>query len=371
MKLKLFAAATVLIVAATITVGAGIQMPASSVLGQQRARSQRLGLFPKNDTLTLALTGDVMMGTTFPDTALPYRKGVYLFRDAKAILRRADVAAGNLEGTLCDGCESRKKVSKISYAFCTPVAMSGLLKEAGYDFMSLANNHSFDFGLAGLQQTTHTLDSLGISYAGIEGRCETAIIARRGLKIGFCAFGHNAYTVKHTDSLKVFSVINRLRPLVDVLVVSFHGGAEGAKESHLPYGKEVFLTENRGYIRDFAHYCIDLGADVVYGHGPHVVRCMEVYKRRFIAYSLGNFCTPKGINVKGISGYAPVVTVKVDEKGRFLAGKIYPFVQQWGVGPRADRSGRVIRQVRQLNATDVPQSQAFVDAKGNIRYKKR
>lgn len=357
--------------AATIGMDAGIQMLASPVYGQQKVGKRLQGAFQKKDTLTLALTGDVMMGTTYPDTALPYRMGAYLFRDTKAILQRADVAAGNLEGTLCDGCESRKKVSKISYAFSTPVAMSGLLKAAGYDFMSLANNHSFDFGLAGLRQTTHTLDSLGISYAGIEGQCETAIIARRGLKIGFCAFGHNAYTVKHTDSLKVFSVINRLRPLVDVLVVSFHGGAEGAKESHLPYGKEVFLEEHRGYIRDFAHYCIDLGADVVYGHGPHVVRCMEVYKQRFIAYSLGNFCTPKGINVKGISGYAPVVEVKVDEKGRFLRGKVHPFVQQWGVGPRTDRKGLVINQLRRLNAADVPQSEAYMDAKGNILYKKR
>jgi len=368
MKYKVFYVTVAVVLTVVMIFGAGNILPASSV-NRHQGRDV-LHPFQRKDTISFALTGDIMMGTTFPDSALPYREGAFLFKEVKSVLLHADVAAGNLEGTLCDGGESRKTVSQISYAFRTPVSMGHHLQEAGYDFLSLANNHSFDFGLPGLKSTEHVLDSLKILYAGVAGRKETAILERNGLKIGFCAFGHNSYTVPHTDSLTVFKVINRIRPLVDILVVSFHGGAEGASKSHLPYGKEIFLEEDRGTLRDFAHYCVDLGADIVYGHGPHVVRCMEVYKKRFIAYSLGNFCTPKGINVKGISGYAPIVEIKVDAKGRFLFGKVHPFKQKWGVGPRIDKTGMVIKQIRQLNASDVPHSEAYVDTKGNILYRK-
>ena len=79
------------------------------------------------DTLTFAFVGDIMMGTTFPSRMLPADDGKHLFRDAKDILQRADIAAGNLEGTLCDGGQTKKKVSNICYAFRTPTSYSHLL----------------------------------------------------------------------------------------------------------------------------------------------------------------------------------------------------------------------------------------------------
>ncbi len=326
--------------------------------------------FKSADTVRLAFTGDIMMGTTYPDTALPSKGGRFLFNDTKATLRKADLAFGNLEGTLCDSGVSRKTVSKISYAFRTPTSMSWLLKDAGFDFLSLANNHSLDFGWDGLKSTEHVLDSLGIKYAGVKGRKEWTVIEKNGLRIGICAFGHNHYTVLHTDSSTVFRLLTMIRPKVDILVVSFHGGAEGRTRSHLPYGKEIFYEENRGNLRDFAHYCVDLGADVVFGHGPHVVRCMELYRGRLIAYSLGNFCTPKGISISGVSGYAPILTLEVNRKGEFLQGKIIPFIQRWGIGPRQDKTGAVIRQIRQLSIEDIPNNQLLIDRNGVVRRKK-
>lgn len=320
-------------------------------------------------TLNIAMTGDIMMGTTYPSIMLPANEGRDLFRDAKDILSGADLTVGNLEGAICDGGRSTKGTGPNSYAFRTPTSYGHLLKEAGFDFLSMANNHANDFGLEGIESTESVLDEQDILYSGIAGRVESAVIERKGLKIGLCAFGHNSYTLKHTDLNTVGRIVDDLVSRCDLVIVSFHGGAEGRTKSHLPYGPETFLGENRGNLRQLAHFCIDHGADVVYGHGPHVVRAMEVYNDRFIAYSLGNFCTPYNVSLTGISGYAPVVEININADGSFIDGKIHSFLQTRGIGPREDITGSVAREIRNLSNTDIPQSQATIDAQGYITLK--
>ena len=322
-----------------------------------------------NDTLTVAMVGDIMMGTTFPTTQLPPHNGAELFKDATPILKRADIAVGNLEGTLCDGGTSTKGTGPNSYAFRTPTSYAPWLTQAGFDFLSMANNHANDFGIEGIMSTEQYLREQGIKYCGIQGRTETAVIERKGLKIGFCAFGHNSYTLKHTDLSTVSRILNDLKSRTDLIIVSFHGGAEGRSKSHLPYGTETFLGENRGSLRELAHYCIDNGADIVYGHGPHVVRAVEVYNDRFIVYSLGNFCTPYGMSLTDISAYAPIIEVKIARDGHFLNGQIHSLKQIKGIGPRTDSQHSAARQMKQLSEEDVPKSEATIDAKGSIRQK--
>lgn len=324
-----------------------------------------------SDTLTIAMTGDIMMGTTFPNRALPANDGRDLFKDTKHLLQSADIAVGNLEGTLCDGGSSTKGSGPNSYSFRTPTSYGHLLKEAGYDFLSMANNHANDFGTTGIESTEQALRQQGIKFAGLEGRVESAVITVKGKKIGFCAFGHNSYTLKHRELNTVKRILDDLKKKSDLIIVSFHGGAEGRTKSHLPYGAETFLGEDRGSLREFAHFCIDNGADVVYGHGPHVVRAAEVYKGHFIDYSLGNFCTPYGMSLTGISAYAPVVRITIDDKGRFLHGKIHSFTQIKGVGPRTNEANDVARQIKQLSEEDIPNSEATIDSQGNIRLKKK
>lgn len=320
--------------------------------------------------LTIAMTGDVMMGTTFPSIMLPANDGRYLFKDTKKILSEADLAVGNLEGAICDGGESTKGDGPNSYAFRTPTSYGHLLKEAGYDFMSMANNHAHDFGTEGIESTESVLNAQGIRYAGLEGRTESTIIERKGLKIGLCAFGHNSYTLKHTDLNTVGRIVDNLVSKCDIVIVSFHGGAEGRSKCHLPYGKETFLEENRGSLRQLAHFCVDHGVDVVYGHGPHVVRGIEVYKGRFIAYSLGNFCTPYNVSLSGISGHAPIVEINIDIDGSFVKGRIHSFSQTKGIGPRTDKYKKVARQIKRLSETDLPHSQAKIYSNGYIELKK-
>ena len=323
------------------------------------------------DTLTVAVSGDIMMGTTYPTVRLPESDGKYIFKDVAPVLKSADITLGNLEGTLCDGGSSTKAPGKYSYSFRTPTSYAPLLTEAGYDFLSMANNHSNDFGKTGMDSTEKALDGEGIAYSGVTGRREWAVVERSGVRFGIAAFGHNSYTLKHTNPATVKSIIDTLVKVSDIVIISFHGGAEGSDRGHLPYGTETYLGENRGDLRTFAHQCIDLGADVVYGHGPHVTRCVEVYKGRLIAYSLGNFCTPYGVNISGVNGYAPVVTARILKDGSFVDGKIHGFIQQYGKGPRTDAEGKVARHIKALTDADVPASEAKVDEKGNIIKKKQ
>ena len=131
----------------------------------------------------------------------------------------------------------------------------------------------------------------------------------------------------------------------------------------------MFLGENRGSLREFAHFCIDNGADVIYGHGPHVVRCMEVYKDRFIAYSLGNFCTPYAISLSGLSGYSPVVDIRIKSDGSFISGMIHSFIQKRGLGPCRDAKNSVAKEISSLTLSDMPDSRIKIDAQGYIKLK--
>lgn len=321
------------------------------------------------DTIKLALTGDIMMGTTYPSTQLPQEEGRLLFKHVAPIISGADIAAGNLEGTLCDGGTTTKRMSKVSYAFRTPVKFAPRLSEAGYDFLSVANNHVNDFGDTGISSTMKALDGVGIKYAGIKDLCEWSVVEKDGRRYGFCAFSHNQKTCDHRDLETVRRILGERREQADFVIVSFHGGAEGSAHNRLPYGRETFCGENRGSIRELAHFCIDEGADVVYGHGPHVLRAVEVYKGHFIAYSLGNFCTPYGINLRGISGYAPVVTIRVLADGTFVDGQIHSFIQQRGAGPLPDAQNLVAKEMKRLTELDVPKTPITISATGAITRK--
>lgn len=319
--------------------------------------------------ITVAMVGDMMLGTTYPKRQLPKNDGQNLFDDVRQLLVDADIAVGNCEGAICEGGKCTKGKGKYSYAFRMPISYAKLFKEAGFDFLSLANNHSNDFGSDGIRQTMKALDNENIRYAGVKGMCRSAILKRGGVTYGFCAFGHNGYTYRHQDEALVKDIVGSLRDSCDILVVSFHGGAEGKDKTHLPEGAESFLGENRGNLRHFTHLCVDLGADIVYGHGPHVCRAIELYKGHLIAYSLGNFCTPAGINVSGISGYAPVLVARIDRKGHLVDGRIHSFIQTFGVGPKLDSENKVAGFMRSLTLSDFKDANLDIADDGSFKPK--
>ena len=317
---------------------------------------------------TIAMVGDMMLGTLYPKPQLPPNKGKNLFDDVRNILTEATIAVGNCEGVFCgDNLKCGKEEGPNIYAFRMPPSYAGLLKEAGFDFLSLANNHSEDFGTEGVKETMAILDSVGIRYAGVKNLCQTALIQRDSVTYGFCAFGHNGHNYRHQDTAQAIAIIRSLRDSCDILIVSFHGGAEGRDKTHLPYGKEIFLDEDRGSLRFFAHLCIDNGADVVFGHGPHVCRAVEVYKGHFIAYSLGNFCTPAGISVAGVNGYAPVITVRLNSDGMLVDGKIHSFTQPFRTGPRVDKKNVVAKAIRTLTREDFKDPHIRIEDDGSFQ----
>lgn len=314
------------------------------------------------DTITFAFTGDIMMGTTWPDsingTHLPQNSGRNLFDDCRDILQRADIACGNLEGCLLDGPGQRRQMRNPDtyYVFRMPTSYAANLVDAGFDFVGIANNHINDFGQTGRNSTIRTLQDVGILHAGLRGRCETTFIERKGMRIVLTQFGHGGNNLSILDLTELRRVVEAMRDTADIVVVSFHGGAEGKNCTHVPHAEETFVGERRGNVEQFAHAAIDAGADIVFGHGPHVPRAAELYKDRIILYSLGNFCTPYRVSITGVSGYAPIAEITVDNNGRFLGGKIHSFIQRRGIGPRMDSSDAAARLIRSLSIEDFPSS---------------
>ncbi len=310
------------------------------------------------DTVTISMNGDMMLGSIQPNVIMPANDGKDLLRDCAQIIRNVDVACGNLEGVLADHGTTRKAPGPLSYSFMMPTRFVNLLTDAGYDFMGIANNHIYDFYNEGVRSTINTLRDAGIGVAGTKD-CETAIKEINGVKYGFCAFGHEDYSLKTQDTATVKRIVTQLRKEVDIVIVGFHGGAEGTECRHVPFGTEFFHNMNRGDVRQFAHLCIDCGADIVFGHGPHVPRGMELYRDHLIAYSLGNFAT-LGMSVTAQTGYAPLLVARLDGNGKFIDGKIHSFIQGFRTGPRRDSSNAVPKDMRALTLED------FKDNKLNI-----
>lgn len=326
-----------------------------------------------DDSFTFIGVGDIMLGTNFPKSPnyLPPNNDCKpLMADVVDLLVDADVTFGNLEGAMTDSHANAKKCGdpKYCYAFAMPTSFGGCFKDAGFDLLSIANNHSGDFNYQGRKSTMNLLDSLNIGYAGLLIK-PTAIIERDGKKIGFCAFAPNNGTCQLNNHKKAAELVRSLDTICDMVVVSFHGGAEGSKHQHVTKKTEMYLGMNRGNVYQFARVVIDAGADVVFGHGPHVTRAVDVYKGRFIAYSLGNFCTYKRFNISSQNGWAPIVKVWTDGKGEFQKAKIYATYQTKEGGTFKDPQKRVIARMKSLTETDLPETPIKITDDGDIILK--
>ncbi len=325
------------------------------------------------DTLYSFLgVGDMMLGTNYPSSSyLPANGGKDMLKDVLDTLLDADVTFGNLEGTIIDkgGVPKRCGNPNACYVFRSPTSYGVHFKNAGFDLLSLANNHSGDFGAEGRRVTKKTLDELDIAYAGLAGTDEIAVIERAGIKIGFCAFAPNRGTCDVRNIPRAKAIVEGLKAESDIIVVSFHGGAEGASHQNVPRRTETYYGENRGNVHSFAHAVVDAGADIVFGHGPHVTRAAELYKDRFIIYSLGNFCTYGRFNLRGPAGIAPMIKLQVDKKGQFVSGRVIPIYQQKTHGPKIDPQKRAISKLIELTRQDFPETSLQIDENGFMSKK--
>jgi hypothetical protein len=318
------------------------------------------------ERVSLAAVGDIMLGTDFPIDRLPPDDGRGQLADAAPILRRADIAFGNVEGVLMDGGEPVKvcKDPSACYLFRSPAHYAQTLAEAGFTVVSLANNHARDFGEAGRDASMAALAAAGVRHSGREG--DVASWQLRDIRVAMIAFAPFAGSWPMLDPEIPTAAVRELAAAHDIVVVSFHGGAEGAGAEKLPFTTERYYGEDRGDVVAFARAMVDAGADLVIGHGPHVVRAMELYRDRLIAYSLGNFATYWGISVAEAKGYAPILRAQLDGNGLFRGGDVVSLRQQRPDGPRLDPSQSAWRMMARLTREDFPNGDLLLGDDGRF-----
>lgn len=319
----------------------------------------------ENDlSISIIGVGDIMMGTNYPSNALPPDDGKYIFKEVMDILADADFTIGNLEGTLLNS-GGTPKICERCVAFRTPVHYAKYLKEAGFDAMNLANNHSNDMGTVGKKSTKETLSNNGIKYFGLN-EYPVDTFYYKNLKIGLIGFARN----HHLNSTDIAAkMVEEFKKNVDIIIVSVHSGSEGLSALRVPKKVEFYGDEMRGDIYRFSHKLIDAGADLILGHGPHVPRAIELYNNRLIVYSLGNFCTYAKFPLQGAQGYAPIIKLKINRKGEFLSGRIISAKQIKRGIPVIDEKNNAAILMRNLTMKDFPETKIEITESGEIIFK--
>lgn len=244
-------------------------------------------------TVTLVAVGDILLDRGVAREI--ERHGTdYPFAHVEDILTTADIAFGNLESPLTKKCDEVQK----RFRFRANSRYLPALVNGGFDVLSLANNHSTDCGQAGLTETMNNLEASGIRWCGAgttrEDATSVTILEIKGIKIGFVGFSEFVpdpsssnpakaavgYATEESVRLSVF----KARKQADVIIASFHWGAE---YSSRPREREIRLAQS----------AVEAGADLVLGHGPHVLQGLQTIvttnddktRRSLVAYSLGNF----------------------------------------------------------------------------------
>lgn len=323
------------------------------------------------DFITITAVGDIMMGTNYPSAtaALPANDGVGLFKPAESWIKASDIRFGNFEGTLFDGLPQPdgKVPGPNRYLFRTPTRMAERLSEAGFNVMSLANNHIKDFGSAGTVSTKNALTNVGIKYSS-KAVGDSAHFTIDGTTVAIIATDYYRGARSITQPESTYAEIRNLKSKGFLVVVSSHAGAEGAGAQIIPRGPELFHGENRGDSISFARTAIDKGADVIIMHGPHVPRGMEIYKNRLIIYSLGNFLTGVGINIAGMAGLAPLVRFQITNSGEFRGGQIVSFIQKNSPHRiELDRQHSAMRLIKDVSQQQFPESHPQFENDGTFK----
>ncbi len=256
-------------------------------------------------SVTIGWVGDIPPSQTAPlfdETILP-------------ALQQPDIMAGNLEGAL-----GSKTISKCGegeahcYSFIGSELFAQTLSASGFDILNIANNHALDNGESGLAITQNILTQHHIAFSGPKNPTPT-VITKNGIDVAFLSFGHNAWTANMQDTATVTETVRAAAAKYSIVVVLFHGGAEGIEKTHVIKSNEIYIGENRGNEYAFAHSAVDAGADLVLGSGPHVVRGIETYKAKTIAYSAGNFLTTEGMNNSSLLGKGALMTFTLNQNG--------------------------------------------------------
>jgi len=247
-----------------------------------------------NGELVLAFTGDVMLGRLVNDM-IKHMGSAYVWGDTLPLLKKADLRLINLECVVAKDGKQWDRSPKIFYFRADPHARD-VLKLAGIDYVSLANNHTLDFGEDAMLEMLERLDEAGIAYAGagktLSEASKPALLEAKGIRVAVVSFTDNEPPFAASDTSpgtnyipitlaekvmrRVKAAIDEARRLADIVVFSIH------------WGPNMVLRPSKSF-REFAHAVVDMGADIYHGHSAHIFQGIEVYKRKLILYDTGDF----------------------------------------------------------------------------------
>ncbi|MFY1618236.1 CapA family protein [Micromonospora sp. WMMD736] len=316
------------------------------------------------DTISLSATGDIIMGNA--PSRLPAAGGKGFF-DSVAGALKADLVMGNLEEplTVDTGTGKCGANSTRCFQFRAPPEYAAHLRDAGFRVLNQANNHGYDYGPKGYQNTQKALKKYDLEHTGAPG--EITVVDVKGVKVAIAGFSSYVWSNSLVDIAKAKTVIAKAATLADLVVVQVHMGGEGADKTRVKPGTELFLGENRGDPVKFSHAMIDAGADLIVGHGPHVLRGMEFYKGRLIAYSLGNFAGGgNSLSNAGRLGWGGVLKVSLKPDGSWGGGSFTSTYMNSTGKPTMDPDDRGLGLVTELSRTDFPKAGARFDGQGRI-----
>jgi poly-gamma-glutamate capsule biosynthesis protein CapA/YwtB (metallophosphatase superfamily) len=299
--------------------------------------------------VSLTWGGDTTLGSSYGQ---PPHAGWPQLAPIARWLRASDVTALNYEGTFAPGGASKCGGGRSNcFAFQAPARNARSLRRAGVDLANLANNHAFDFGPRAYRSTRRALRRAGVEPTGAPG--EVRVLKRNGTRIAFVGFAGYRWSAPLNDPGAVRALVRRAARRAEIVVVLFHGGAEGSDRTHTPHGGENAFGENRGHLRAFARVAIRAGADLVLGSGPHVLRGLELYRGRLIAYSLGNLAGWHNFATGGpVLSLSALLKVQMGPLGRFREGEITSLRLDGTGVPHRDGSERAARLMRRLSYSD-------------------
>ena len=313
--------------------------------------TQKKKLSQANEEVSLVAVGDISFSRGVERIVKKQKDINYPFLKIRDYLKSADLVFGNLETPITQGSE----IPDFEMIFRSNPGTEKALKQGGFSILSLANNHTPNFGEKGLKDTFNFLKNAGIKYVGAGQNEQEAYkpiyVEKRGIKFAFLAYNDTdvvpAYYEASANRLgtafmridKMTKAVKEAKQKADFVIVSMHAGIEYVDK---PNDSQV----------NFAHTAIDAGANLVIGHHPHVVQTLEKYKGKYIFYSLGNFVFDQMWSQKTKEGLAIKVYFTKDgiNKISFL-----PVVMENFAQPRMTNKSETEKILQRLNYPQINQ----------------
>jgi hypothetical protein len=300
------------------------------------------------------------------DIALTGNRNAAVFAGIRRFLRNKDLVVGNLEGTLATGGASKcgRGSGSGCFAFRASPAWAATLGAAGFMVLNVANNHALDYGTEAQSETLAALRRARIVHTGLPG--QIAYVRAGTVKVALIGCAPYRWAQSLLDVRGSGALVRKAARHADVVLVYMHAGAEGTGAEHVRNTDETFLGEPRGNPVEFAHTMIKAGADLVFASGPHVLRGIEWYRGRLIAYSLGNLAATNTLSTDGSLALSSLLRVTLDRRGRLATGSIVPLRLVGDGTPVFDSRLGAIGVIRELSREDFGHRAIRISTNGRL-----